>query len=248
MINELEFYNNVKNWDFSMIKSEEESLTNWDIYKVLNDCTNEDSVILDLGTGGGEKVLNYFPNARKIIGTDFSEEMIKTAKENLKKSGKQNIEFRVMDNLHMDMPDNYFDIVVARHTPTVPKQIYKTLKNNGKLIIEGVDKLDCWQLERLFNKGQAYDAKKPISQIDYENVLDAGFKNVELIPIYIREYFKTKEDLIALLLKTPILDDFSLKEMTKEDLDKINQYIKENTYDKGILLRRMYYGIVAQKV
>lgn len=248
MINELEFYNNVKNWDFSMIKSEEESLTNWDMYKVLNDCTNEDSVILDLGTGGGEKVLNYFPNAREIIGTDFSEEMIKTAKENLKKSGKQNIEFRVMDNLHMDMPDNYFDIVVARHTPTVPKQIYKTLKNNGKLIIEGVDKLDCWQLERLFNKGQAYDAKKPISQIDYENVLDAGFKNVELIPIYIREYFKTKEDLIALLLKTPILDDFSLKEMTKEDLDKINQYIKENTYDKGILLRRMYYGIVAQKV
>lgn len=71
---------------------------------------------------------------------------------------------------------------------------------------------------------------------------------MELIPIYIREYFKTKEDLIALLLKTPILDDFSLKEMTKEDLDKINQYIKENTYDKGILLRRMYYGIVAQKV
>lgn len=152
MINELEFYNNVKNWDFSMIKSEEESLTNWDMYKVLNDCTNEDSVILDLGTGGGEKVLNYFPNARKIIGTDFSEEMIKTAKENLKKSGKQNIEFRVMDNLHMDMPDNYFDIVVARHTPTVPKQIYKTLKNNGKLIIEGVDKLDCWQLERIKDK------------------------------------------------------------------------------------------------
>ena len=30
---ELEFYSNVKNWDFSMIKSEEESLTNWDMYQ-----------------------------------------------------------------------------------------------------------------------------------------------------------------------------------------------------------------------
>ena len=246
---ELKFYSNVKNWDFSMIKSEEEKLTNWDMFKILNDCTNENSVVLDLGTAGGERVLKKFPKVEQIIATDFSEEMIKTLDRVLKKSGKKNIEFRVMDNLNMDTPDNYFDVVVARHTPTSPKQIYKTLKNNGKLIIEGVDKLDCWQLERLFNRGQAFNDGKPISQIDYENVLDAGFKNVELVPIYVREYFKTKEDLVALLLKTPILDDFSeVVEKNEKDLEKLDQYIKENTYDKGILLRRMYYGITADKI
>lgn len=250
---ELTFYNKIKNWDFSMIKFEEENLTNWDMYKILNDYTNENSIILDLGTGGGEKVLKEFPKARKIIGTDFSEEMIKTANQNLKESGKTNIEFKVMDNLNMDMPDNYFDIVVARHTCISAEQIFKTLKNNGKLILRGVDKLDCWQLKRNFNKGQAFNDIKPISQIDYENILDAGFKNVELVPIYIREYYKTKEDLLALLLKTPILDDFS-EERTNDvlvkneiDFERLDQYIKENTYEKGILLRRMYYGIVADK-
>lgn len=251
---ELEYYNKIKNWDFSKIKFEEENLTNWDMYKILNEYANENSIILDLGTGGGERILEDFPNAKKIIGTDFSEEMIKTAKNNLKKSNKKNIEFRVMDNLNMDTEDNFFDIVVARHTCISARQIYKTLKNKGKLIVRGVDKLDCWELKRLFNGGQAFNDIKPISQIDYENILNAGFKNVELVPIYIREYYKTKEDLLSLLFKTPILDDFSeegvnTKLENKEiDLKKIDLYIKDNTYDKGILLRRMYYGILAEKI
>ena len=179
--------------------------------------------------------------------------MIKTAKENLKKSNKKNIKFKVMDNLNMDTPDNYFDIVVARHTCIDAKQIYKTLKKDGLLLLRGVDKLDCWQLKRLFNRGQAFNDIKPISQIDYENILDAGFRNVELIPIYDREYFKTKDDLLALLLKTPILDDFSEENentsLIKKDIDmqKLDEYIRNNTTDKGILLRRRYYGITANK-
>lgn len=32
MKNEFNFYNTVRNWDFSMIKCEEEYLTNWNMY------------------------------------------------------------------------------------------------------------------------------------------------------------------------------------------------------------------------
>lgn len=251
--NELDYYNRIKNWDFSKISYEVESLTNWDMYKILNEKTTKNSRILDLGTGGGEKVINKFPEALEIVGTDFSQQMIKTAKENLTKSNKKNIKFKVMDNLNMDTPDNYFDIVVARHTCIDAKQIYKTLKKDGLLLLRGVDKLDCWQLKRLFNRGQAFNDIKPISQIDYENILDAGFRNVELIPIYDREYFKTKDDLLALLLKTPILDNFSEENentsLIKKDIDmqKLDEYIRNNTTDKGILLRRRYYGITANK-
>lgn len=246
---EFDYYNKIKNWDFSKIQYETESLTNWDMYDVLTKKATKESRILDLGTGGGEKVIEKFPEAKEIIGTDFSPEMIKTAKENLKRSNKKNIQFRVMDNLNMDTKNDYFDIVVARHTCIDAKQIYKTLKVGGLLIVRGVDKLDCWQLKRLFNRGQGFYDIKPISQLDYENILDAGFKNVELIPIYEKEYFKTKEDLIALLLKTPILDDFSktCKENENIDIQKLNEYISNNTTTKGIFLERKYYGIVANK-
>ena len=248
--NEHDFYNNVKNWDFSMIKYIEESLTNWDMYKYLKQISTKDSVVLDLGTGGGEKVLNCYPRVKKVIATDFSQEMINTANENLLKTNKDYITFRTMDNLHMDTPNDYFDIVVARHTCIDAKQIYKTLKKNGTLILRGVDKLDCWKLKMMFKCGQAYNDPLPISLIDYENIINAGFRNAELIPIHIREYYQTKEDFIALLLKTPILDDFSkVDNNLKANLDMkiLDKYIEENTSHKGILLIRRYYGIIASK-
>ena len=37
-------------------------------------------------------------------------------------------------------------------------------------------------------------------------------------------------------------------EENRPDLQKLDLYIKENSYDKGILLRRRYYGITAEKV
>ena len=179
--------------------------------------------------------------------------MINAAKKNLAKSGRKNIKFKVMDNYKMDTPDNYFDIVTARHTATDPKQIYKTLKRGGVLIIRGVDKLDCWSLKRIFNRGQAFVDNKPISLVDYEAVLDAGFKNVELIPLHVVEYYKTKEDLYALLIKVPILDDISELKNNEEyeripiEKDPFEKYVKENTTQKGIKLIRRYYGIVAKK-
>ncbi len=253
MKNELEFYDSIKDWDFSMIKYIEENLTNWDLYKILNDYTSPDCKILDLGTGGGEKVIKNFPITKEIIATDFSQEMINTANKNLAKTERKDILFKQMDNLNMTTPNDYFDMVVARHTCIDANGIYKTLKNGGKLLLRGVDKLDCWQLKKLYGKGQAFKDDKPISLIDYENILDAGFKNVELVPIHIREYYKTKEDLLALLLKAPILSDFSeTEENNFDDKDKINmnlldKYIQENTNEKGILLIRRYYGITAVK-
>ena len=248
---EYEFYEKVKNWDFSMFNITEEFLTNWDMYEILRNNVNEKSKILDLGTGGGENLLENFPEVSEILGTDYSKEMIETAKQNLLNSKRNNIEFRVMDNLNMDTPDDYYDVVVARNTITDPKQIYKTLKKGGLLIIRGVDRLDCWDLKHLFKCGQGYFDKNPISQIDFEAVIDAGFKDVELVPLYVREYFKTKEDLIGLLLKTPILDNFSEESLTCEkvklDFGKLDEYIKENTKEKGIVLKRNYYGITARK-
>ena len=88
---ELDFYNKTKNWSFSEFEIETESLTNWDLFKILNEIATKDSKILDLGTGGGEKVLKYFPECAEILGTDLSVEMIKTANQNLRKSGRRHI-------------------------------------------------------------------------------------------------------------------------------------------------------------
>lgn len=250
--NEHDYYSKIANWSFEDIDYKSEIFTKWIYEYEIKKRVNKNSKVLDLGTAAGEKVLKYFPNCAEILGTDFSNEMIDAANKNLLKSGRKNISFRVMDNLKMDTPENYFDIVTARHTKTDPAQIYKTLKQDGELIIRGVDKLDCWALKRMFKGGQAYRDSKPISLIDYEAVMDAGFKDTELIPLHVIEYYKTKEDLYALLQKAPILDDLSEiddreYERLPIDIDLFNQYVKENTTSKGIKLLRRYYGITAKK-
>lgn len=104
----------------------------------------------------------------------------------------------------------------------------------------------------MFGRGQAYHDIKPISLIDYENVIDAGFKDVELIPLHVIEYYKTKEDLYALLIKVPILDNIS-EENSNEyerlpiEKDIFEKYVAENTTEKGIKLIRRYYGVIGRK-
>mgnify|MGYP003467688565 CR=1 FL=1 len=96
---ELDFYEEIGNWDFSQIKCKTEKLTDWDFYERIKKYTDENSVCLDLGTGGGERVLKNYPDVAMIIGTDFSEEMIKTAKENAKKYPNKRVKFTKMNNL-----------------------------------------------------------------------------------------------------------------------------------------------------
>lgn len=70
---EYEFYNELKNWDFSRINYTEENLTNWDMYSILREKSNSTTKVLDLGTDGGENVLKNFPEVQEILATDFSE-------------------------------------------------------------------------------------------------------------------------------------------------------------------------------
>lgn len=252
-INEHNYYEKIGNWDFDQIKYKTEKLTSWDFYEKIKEYTTKDSICLDLGTGGGEKVLKYYPEVKKIYATDFSSQMINTAKENLKAYPNKNVEFMQMDNLNMTFENETFDLISARHTVIDAKQIYKALKPDGVLVIEGVDQKDCWALKTLFGRGQAYKDKNPISKIDYEALKEAGFSKIELIEIREDEYYETEEDLLALLLKTPILDDFSeednsefshRKEIEKDLFDK---YVNEYKTEKGILLKRVLYGIIAKK-
>lgn len=251
--NEFKYYERIGNWDFSQIKCKTENLTNWDFYEKIQENTNEKSLCLDLGTGGGEKVLKNYPDVGMIIATEFSEEMIKTAKENTKKYPNKRVKFTKMDNLNMNFPKETFDLISARHTIINAKQIYNCLMTGGKLVIEGIDKKDCWEIKELFGRGQAYNDEIAISEKDYQDLVEAGFKNIKKVEILQNEYYETEDDLMALLLKTPILNDFSeikgekFEHRTIIEKDLFDDYVKKYKTDKGILLKRVLYGIVAKK-
>lgn len=245
--NELEYYETIGDWDFDQIKYKTEKITDWDFYEKIRLNTNEQSLCLDLGTGGGEKVLRYYPEVGTIIATDFSKEMVKTAKKNLEEYPNKRVKFTQMDNLEMTFPKETFDLISARHTVINAKQIYDCLAEDGILIIEGVDKKDCWELKELFGRGQCYNDEIAISELDYSALKEAGFSQIEKIEVLENEYYETEEDLLALLLKTPILNEFQGSNKNIIEKDLFDKYVEKYKTDKGILLKRVLYGIVAKK-
>jgi len=251
--NEFKYYEKIGNWDFSQIKSKTEKLTNWDFYEKIKENTNEKSLCLDLGTGGGERVLKNYPDVGMIIATDYSEKMIKTAKENARKYLNKRVKFTKMNNLEIIFPKETFDLISARHTIIDAKQIYDCVVPGGTAVIRGVDKRDCWEIKELFGRGQSYNDAIAISEKDYQDLVEAGFKNIEKVNILQNEYYETEDDLMALLLKTPILDDFSeIKDEEVEhrnivEKDLFDEYVKRYKTEKGILLKRVLYGITAKK-
>ena len=55
---------------------------------------------------------------------------------------------------------------------------------------------------------------------------------------------------MALLLKTPILERVNKnneKEIMPIEKDLFDEYVKQFKTDRGILLKRLYYGITANK-
>lgn len=254
MNEEIKMYEKQGNWDFSDIQCYTEYQNYWIMHDEVEKYSNKNSLILDLETAGGEKIFSQMPrNVGLIIGTDLSNRMIETAKKNSKKYPNIKVKFAVMDNLKIEFPNSLFDIVTARHTIINAKEIYRVLNNKGVLIVRGIDKYDCWEIKKLFGRGQAYNDDIAISDKDYNDIKNAGFNNVKMTRINANEYFETAEDLLKLLLKTPILDDFSeirkCENIHRQSIEKelFDEYIKNNTTNKGILLTRRYYGIVAKK-
>ena len=231
--------------DFSKINYTIEKLSNWDFYKTISNYSNSSSLCLDLGTGGGENLLKYYPEVGYIIATDNSEEMLKTAKNNLKNYPNKRVKFILCDNLNLNFPNEMFDLISARHTSINYQLNYNLLVKGGVLVIEGVDTKDCFELKEIFNRGQDFNSKEILSKSEYENLLKVGFQKVELFNYLFNEYYASKNDLLNLLMKTPIINEFETNKEIEDDL--LEKYINKFTCDKGIKLKREYYGILAIK-
>lgn len=149
-MNELEYKNfydkvgKLNGWNFSKIKCKTVGDT-WDFYDEVKERCKPSYILLDVGTGGGENVLNIASSAKLLIGIDNSNGMIETAHSNLKKSDVQNIEFLQMDSEALTFPLAHFDIVSSCHAPFIASELATVMKKGALFLTQQVcehDKLN----------------------------------------------------------------------------------------------------------
>ena len=241
--NERKFYDKIGSligWDFSMLKYELIDNSRFQYFDEINNQITDQSILLDIGTGGGEKLTKLISDRCLLkVGTDFSQEMIKVANE---KNNNNRIKFFEMNSESIKFPNKFFDIICARHTPFDFDEIFRLLNNNGTFFSEQIDEDDCKSLKELFGRGQGYNAKLKLIDKMKEEAKQNKFKKVEFFDIIQQEYYETEEDLLFLLKNTPIIPNFGKEKL---DYKKFNEYVEENKTEKGILLERKLFGIKA---
>ncbi|MBT3382142.1 MAG: class I SAM-dependent methyltransferase [Prolixibacteraceae bacterium] len=109
--------------------------------KLIKNNIRAGETVLDVACGTGALVFDLAEKAKKVVGVDFSESMLKAAQREQKKRGIQNIEFITADASQLTVfSDKEFDVVtlsMALHQfdPGLHSPILNEMKRVSKKII-----------------------------------------------------------------------------------------------------------------
>lgn len=114
--------------------------------KVVFESIDEQDKILDLCTGTATSAINIAKAKTniKIVGVDLSKDMLKVAKDKVKRAGIRNIKLYQMDATQLKFKSNSFDKVLLslilheldeELADKIIMEAKRVLKDNGKIII-----------------------------------------------------------------------------------------------------------------
>lgn len=98
----------------------------------------EGEKVLEIGAGSGwnAALIGFIVGKKgKVISTEIHEELIKTAKENLKKTGLKNINVLKWDGSQGYLPEAPYDkIICTAASPEIPQPWVKQLREGGLIL------------------------------------------------------------------------------------------------------------------
>ncbi len=153
----------------------------------------EGDTYLDLGSGAGIDCFlaaDKVGKSGKVIGIDMTPEMIDQARENVKKTGLENVEFRLGEIEHLPVADNSVDIITSNcvinlspDKSAVFKEAYRVLKPGGKVMISDIVLLKELP-EAILKSAEAYVGciSGAMLKDEYLSVVkEAGFENIDIV-------------------------------------------------------------------
>lgn len=174
----------------------------------------EGEAVVDLGSGGG---LDVFLAAKrvgesgKVIGVDMTKEMVEKARDNAKKGGFKNVEFRLGGIENIPLDDNIADCIIsncvinlAEDKQKVFNEAFRILKRSGRLMISDMV-LIADLPAKILKSAEMYTGciSGALKKEDYiEKIRNAGFKSVTIVkedPVRLLEYIGSDETIKSII-------------------------------------------------
>jgi len=148
--------------------------------------------ILDLGSGAGFDCFiasEETGKTGKVIGVDFTPEMVNQANINAKKGNYTNVEFKIGEIENLPIDDNTIDLIISNcvinlsnQKEEVFKEAYRVAKQGGRLMISDLILLNELP-DYILNSVDGHIAclSGTIRKEEYINAIEkAGFNNVKI--------------------------------------------------------------------
>ncbi|KYK30586.1 MAG: arsenite S-adenosylmethyltransferase [Candidatus Proteinoplasmatales archaeon SG8-5] len=153
---------------------------------------NEGETVVDLGSGAG---IDCFIAAKRVgptghvIGVDMTDEMLEKARENARKHGFENVEFRKGYIDELPMEDGSVDVIIsncvinlAPDKSRVFREAYRVLRDGGRLFVSDIVLLDELPPEARENEElMASCVGGALLKVDYLGLMRAAGFRVDII-------------------------------------------------------------------
>ena len=170
----------------------------------------EGEVVLDLGSGGG---IDCFLAAQrvgargKVIGLDMTPEMISLARENAKRMGMNNVEFRLGEMEHMPVEDDSIDVIISNcvinlspDKDAVFREAFRVLKPGGRLCVSDMVLMQDLppEMKESLDQWVGCVAGALDKNLYLDKLLAAGFVNASIekksVPVFIEGATAERQD------------------------------------------------------
>ncbi|MDC0173729.1 arsenite methyltransferase [Nitrosopumilus sp.] len=153
----------------------------------------EGETVVDLGSGAG---IDIFLAARKVldsgraIGIDMTDDMLQKARENAKKGGYPNVEFKKGDiEENIPLNDNSVDAVISNcvinlttNKTNAFKEVFRILKNDGRMVISDLITDQELSDEQVNSEKWCECIDGALTKENYLSCIrDAGFEKIDIL-------------------------------------------------------------------
>ncbi len=164
-------------WDFSYIASRrnEEALP-WDYLKRVREAMQTSHAMLDMGTGGGERLAGLAPFSAETFATEAHEPNVSLASARLEPLGVTVVAVKSGDAL--PLKDDKFDLVINRHENFTPSEVWRIMRPGGLFITQQVGERMNLELKEWLADGPVETGPSRLEE-SVHHLQDAGFKIVD---------------------------------------------------------------------